>query len=378
MSSLFETYQAGGLNLRNRVVMAPMTRSRAPDDIPNEMGALYYRQRASAGLIISEGTPISREGQGYLFNPGIFGPEQIAGWAKATRAVHERGGTFFAQIWHVGRVSHTSIQIAGKAPVGPSEAPGGKAFGYDDNGRPNMLSASKPRALDTAEVKRIVADFRQGALNAAEAGFDGVEIHAANGYLFEQFLNPGVNDRTDQYGGSRENRCRLVMEVVDECVAALGAHRVGIRLSPHGTLFNMPEYEDNGETYLHLAREIEKRGLAYIHLHDQGGQGMPPLPMDYLRTFRQTYGGNLLLAGNLTQDSAEQMVAEGLIDLPVFGRVYTSNPDLVERMENGWPLADYDPSTFYGGDARGYVDFPTYPEEQARKAREAMIAENQS
>lgn len=378
MTSLFETYNAGGLQLRNRVVMAPMTRSRAPDDVPNEMGALYYRQRASAGLIISEGTPISREGQGYLFNPGIFGPAQIAGWAKATQAVHERGGTFFAQIWHVGRVSHTSIQIGGASPVGPSEAQGGKAFGYDDNGRPNMLAASKPRALATAEVQRVVNEFRQAAINARNAGFDGVEIHAANGYLFEQFLNPGINDRTDAYGGSRENRCRLVMEVVDACVAVLGAHRVGIRLSPYGTLFDMPEYEDNGDTYLYLAREIEKRGLAYIHLHDQGGQGMPPLPTDYLRTFRKRYNGNLLLAGNLEQDSAEKLIADGVIDLPVFGRMFTSNPDLVERMKNGWPLADYDPNTFYGGDARGYVDFPTYPEEKARQAREAMIAENQS
>ena len=378
MTSLFETYNAGGLQLRNRVVMAPMTRSRAPDDVPNEMGALYYRQRASAGLIISEGTPISREGQGYLFNPGIFGPAQIAGWAKATQAVHERGGTFFAQIWHVGRVSHTSIQIGGASPVGPSEAQGGKAFGYDDNGRPNMLAASKPRALATAEVQRVVNEFRQAAINARNAGFDGVEIHAANGYLFEQFLNPGINDRTDAYGGSRENRCRLVMEVVDACVAVLGAHRVGIRLSPYGTLFDMPEYEDNGDTYLYLAREIEKRGLAYSHLHDQGGQGMPPLPTDYLRTFRKRYNGNLLLAGNLEQDSAEKLIADGVIDLPVFGRMFTSNPDLVERMKNGWPLADYDPNTFYGGDARGYVDFPTYPEEKARQAREAMIAENQS
>ncbi len=375
MTSIFDRYDNGGLSLRNRIVMAPMTRSRASNDIPDEMGALYYRQRASAGLIISEGTPISREGQGYLYNPGIFGPDQVAGWKKATRAVHERGGTFFAQIWHVGRVSHTSVQIAGASPVGPSDSQGGMAFGYDDQGRPNMLPASKPRALQTEEVERVVRDFRQAAVNAREAGFDGVEIHAANGYLFEQFLNPGVNDRTDQYGGSRENRCRLVMEVVDECVAVLGAARVGIRLSPHGTLFDMPEYEDNAETYLHLGRELAKRKLAYVHLHDQGGQGMPPMPMEYLKKFRETYDGNLLLAGNLDQASAEQMVADGLIDLPVFGRLYTSNPDLVERMRNSWPLADYDPDTFYGGDARGYVDFPTYPEEQARKMREAMLAE---
>ncbi|WP_438765180.1 alkene reductase [Kushneria sp. TE3] len=375
MSSLFERFDLAGIQLDNRVVMAPMTRSRAPDDIPTEMGALYYRQRASAGLIISEGTPVSRQGTGYLYNPGIFGPDQIAGWQKATRAVHERGGVFFAQIWHVGRVSHTTVQLAGASPVGPSEQPGGMAFGYNEQGTPDMLNASTPRRLDTDEVRDIVRDFAQAAVNSREAGFDGVEIHGANGYLFEQFLNPGVNDRDDQYGGSRENRCRLLIEVVDEVSKLIGAHRVGVRLSPHGTLFDMPEYDDNGETYLHLAREFNKRGLSYVHLHDQGGQGMAPMPRDYLKRFREVYEGNLLLAGNLDQAEAEKLVNDGTIDLPVFGRLYTSNPDLVERMKNGWPLAEFDPSTFYGGDARGYVDFPTYPEERQRQARQQLIDE---
>ncbi|WP_457809011.1 alkene reductase [Kushneria sp. EE4] len=375
MSSLFERFDLAGIQLDNRVVMAPMTRSRAPDDIPTEMGALYYRQRASAGLIISEGTPVSRQGTGYLYNPGIFGPDQIAGWQKATRAVHERGGVFFAQIWHVGRVSHTTVQLAGASPVGPSEQPGGMAFGYNEQGTPDMLNASTPRRLDTDEVRDIVRDFARAAVNSREAGFDGVEIHGANGYLFEQFLNPGVNDRDDQYGGSRENRCRLLIEVVDEVSKLIGAHRVGVRLSPHGTLFDMPEYDDNGETYLHLAREFNKRGLSYVHLHDQGGQGMAPMPRDYLKRFREVYEGNLLLAGNLDQAEAEKLVNDGTIDLPVFGRLYTSNPDLVERMKNGWPLAEFDPSTFYGGDARGYVDFPTYPEERQRQARQQLIDE---
>ncbi|WP_110685593.1 alkene reductase [Salinicola aestuarinus] len=375
MASLFEPFDLNGTRLDNRIVMAPMTRSRAPDDIPTEMGALYYRQRASAGLIISEGTPISRQGQGYLYNPGIFGPDQIAGWAKAAKAVHERGGIFFAQIWHVGRVSHTSIQVAGDKPVGPSEQQGGMAFGYNEDGIADMLSASQPRRLETQEIREIVRDFGQAAVNSREAGFDGVEVHGANGYLFEQFLNPHVNDRNDAYGGSRENRCRLLLEAVDEASKLIGAHRVGVRLSPFGTLFDMPEYDDNGETYLYLAREFNKRGLAYVHLHDQGGQGMPPMPREYLRQFRDVYQGNLLLAGNLDQAEAQKLVDEGTIDLPVFGRLYTSNPDLVERMKNDWPLADFDPTTFYGGDARGYVDFPTYPEEQARIAREKAIAE---
>lgn len=375
MTSLFERYDLSGIQLDNRVVMAPMTRSRAPNDIPHELGALYYRQRASAGLIISEGTPVSRQGTGYLYNPGIFGPDQIAGWKKATHAVHERGGVFFAQLWHVGRVSHTSVQLAGQSPVGPSDRQGGMAFGYNQQGTPAMMSASTPRRLETHEIGDIVDDFIQAAVNAREAGFDGVEIHGANGYLFEQFLNPGVNDRDDAYGGSRENRCRLLMEVVDGVSAAIGSHRVGVRLSPFGTLFDMPEYEDNGETYLHLAREFDRRHLSYVHLHDQGGQGMTPMPRDYLRRFREAYQGTLMLAGNLDQAEAEKLVSEGTIDLPVFGRLYTSNPDLVERMKNGWPLEDYDPSTFYGGDARGYIDFPTYEEEQQRKARERLIAE---
>ncbi|MCM2972572.1 alkene reductase [Larsenimonas suaedae] len=373
MASLFDRFDLAGTQLDNRIVMAPMTRSRATGDVPDEMGALYYRQRAGAGLIISEGTPISRQGTGYLYNPGIFGPDQIAGWKKATQAVHERGGVFFAQIWHVGRVSHTSVQLAGQSPVGPSDKQGGMAFGYTEDGVPDMLDASTPRRLETWEVREIVRYFAQAAVNSREAGFDGVEIHGANGYLFEQFLNPHVNDRDDVYGGSRENRCRLLIEAVDEVSKLIGAHRVGVRLSPHGTLFDMPEYDDNGETYLHLAREFNKRGLAYVHLHDQGGQGMPPMPREYLRQFRDVYEGTLLLAGNLDQNEAERLVEDGTIDLPVFGRLFISNPDLVERMKHGLPLADYDTTTFYGGDARGYIDYPTYAEEQARKAREALI-----
>lgn len=373
MASLFESFDLNGTRLKNRIVMAPMTRSRAPLDIPNEMGALYYRQRASAGLIISEGTPISRQGQGYLYNPGIFGPDQIEGWAKATRAVHERDGVFFAQIWHVGRVSHTSIQIAGQSPVGPSNKQGGMAFGYNKKGQPDMLKASQPRRLETHEVRDIVRDFAQAAVNARTAGFDGVEVHGANGYLFEQFLNPGINDRNDEYGGSRENRCRLLLEAIDEVCRMIGSHRVGVRLSPFGTLFDMPEYEDNAGTYLYLAQEFNKRNLAYVHLHDQGGQGMPPMPYDFLKQFRSTYNGALLLAGNLDQAKAQSLIDESIIDLPVFGRYFTSNPDLVERMKNDWPLADFDKSTFYGGDARGYVDFPTYQEEQERIERQKML-----
>ncbi|MCM2129433.1 alkene reductase [Larsenimonas rhizosphaerae] len=376
MTSIFAPYDLQDIRLNNRVVMAPMTRSRASEhDVPNELGALYYRQRASAGLIISEGSPISREGQGYLFNPGIFSPDQIAGWKKATDAVHERGGKIFCQTWHVGRVSHTSIQQNGAAPISSTTTQGGMAFGYNEDGMPDMLAASKPRAATTEECGRLVRDFAQAAVNARQAGFDGVELHGANGYLLEQFINGALNDRDDAYGGSREKRCRLLLESIDASVALIGAHRVGVRLTPYATLFDMPLYDDIEGTYLYLAEELGKRGLAYVHLMDQGAQGQNPLPRDFLRRFREAYTGTLLFAGNLDREEAQRLVDEGTIDLPVFGRPFTSNPDLVERMENDWPLTPFDPDTFYGGDARGYVDFPTYQEEQTRKAREKMLAD---
>jgi len=368
-SVLFEPYDMAGHRLNNHIIMAPMTRARARGDVPDELGALYYRQRASAGLIISEGAPISREGQGYLFNPGIFGPDQIAGWQKATAAVHERGGLIFCQTWHVGRVSHTSIQMNGAAPVSASAKQGGMAFGWNEHGQPDMLAASKPRAATTEECHRLVAEFGQAAVNARQAGFDGVEVHGANGYLFEQFINAELNDRTDAYGGSRENRCRLLLEAIDASIKMIGAHRVGVRLTPYGTLFDMPRYDDTEATYLYLAAELSKRDLAYVHIMDQGAQGQDALPREFLKAFRQAYTGTLLFAGNLDEAEAQRLIEDEVIDLAVFGRPFTSNPDLVERFYNGWPLAEFDPDTFYGGDARGYVDWPTYPEEQERKAR---------
>ena len=270
MSTLFEEFRMGDITLKNRIVMAPLTRSRAPDDAADERVALYYAQRATAGLIVSEGTPISREGQGYLFNPGIFTPEQIAGWRLTTHSVHSVGGKMFAQIWHVGRVSHPSIQEGGKLPVSATskQAVGATAFGYDADGKPALVEPPAPRQLTTAEVSRIVGEFAQAAENAIEAGFDGVEIHGANGYLFEQFMNPLVNDRTDQYAADQlENRLRFTLEVIDAVVARIGAGRVGIRISPYGQLFDMPLYEQIDETYTALATEIGARQLAYVHDH---------------------------------------------------------------------------------------------------------------
>lgn len=373
MNKLFQNFDLAGRQLRNRVVMAPLTRSRAPEDVADERVALYYTQRASAGLIVSEGTPISREGQGYLFNPGIFTAEQIAGWRLTTDSVHAVGGRMFAQIWHVGRVSHTSIQEDGKAPVSASSkrAIGATAFGYDEKGEPNLVEVSLPRQLDTEEVPRIVMDFAQAAENAVAAGFDGVEIHGANGYLLEQFINPLVNDRNDRYAArTMADRLRFALEVVDAVVARIGADRVGIRISPYGQLFDMPLYPEIDQTYTTLAAELGSRGIAYVHVMDQSGFAVGDKTVDggsesgfgaLLRAMKaQLPDTALILAGGMTRARAEGMISAGAIDLAAFGTSFISNPDLVARLQNDWPLTSPDRTTFYGGTAKGYIDYPPY------------------
>jgi 2,4-dienoyl-CoA reductase-like NADH-dependent reductase (Old Yellow Enzyme family) len=371
MSKLFEEFSMGDTTLKNRIVMAPLTRSRAPDDVADERVALYYAQRATAGLIVSEGTPISREGQGYLFNPGIFTTEQIAGWRLTTHSVHAVGGKMFAQIWHVGRVSHPSIQEGGKLPVSATskQAVGATAFGYDADGKPALVAPPAPRQLTTAEVSRIVGEFAQAAENAIEAGFDGVEIHGANGYLFEQFMNPLVNDRTDQYSADQlENRLRFTLQVIDAVVARIGADRVGIRISPYGQLFDMPLYEQIDETYTALATEIGARQLAYVHVMDQSGFPAPGTVgsgggpkatfINLLSTMKSRLPDTaLILAGGMSRQRAQDLINDGIIDLAAFGTAYISNPDLVARLQNNWPLTDAKRETFYGGGAEGYVDY---------------------
>jgi len=384
MPDIFQPYDLNGITLRNRIVMAPMTRSRAPEDNADALTALYYAQRASAGLIVSEGTPISREGQGYLFNPGIHTEAQVAGWRLSTDSVHALGGRIFAQLWHVGRVSHTSIQPDGQAPVGAStkRAEGAVAFGFDDAGQPGFVPASTPRALATDEVRRIVADFATAAENAVRAGFDGVEIHAANGYLFEQFLNPLVNDRGDAYSNSLENRIRFAVEVVDAIVDRIGAGRVGIRISPYGQLFDMPPYPGTLETYQALCAELGKRRIAYVHVMDQsnyemassaaadGAQQGEPLDAgartnELLRTIKAEIGDTaLILAGGMTLARARELLDAGLIDLAAFGQPFIANPDLVRRLEQGLPLAAPVRETYYGGGIEGYVDYPPYQDKQ--------------
>ena len=362
MNTLFDRHDLAGLALRNRIVMAPMTRSRAVTTVPDALTATYYAQRAGAGLIVSEGTQVSEQGRGYLFTPGLHSKAQVAGWKDVTAAVHAEGGAIFAQIWHVGRLSHTSLQPGERAPVGPvaRAAAGVHAFAFREDGTPGQMPVSVPRALAAAELPGITADFVEAARNAIEAGFDGVEIHGANGYLFEQFVNGGLNTRDDAYGGAEiANRLRFVLETVDAVAAAIGSARVGIRLSPFNRIFDMPAFEGEAGTWLALAQALSTRGLAYVHISNRGAI-VDTVGEDFLRAFRNAYGGTLVLAGNYTRDSAEADLEAGLADLVAFGRPFIANPDLVERLRNDWPLAEGDSATFYGGGAAGYVDYPAY------------------
>ncbi len=361
---VFEPVQIGSLQLKNRISMAPMTRARNIDGIPNENNALYYAQRASAGLIITEGTAISDTAKGVLYIPGLYTPEQVEGWKKVTNAVHEKGSTIFTQLWHVGRVSHISNQPNGIAPVGPSDiqAKNTFAWGYDENGIEGFVPVSKPKALLDIEVKQIVNDFVKAAQNAIEAGFDGIEIHGANGYLIEQFLNPFVNNRTDEYGGSIENRSRFLLEIVDATIDAIGKHKVGVRLTPYGGLGDLPHYEEIEATYQCLASELAKREVVYIHLMDQQSKGSHALPEGFLERFRSWYKGTIILAGSMTREKSEQLINAGTIDIAGFGELFISNPDLVERLQNNWSLTPPNRDLYYGLGTHGYTDWETYQE----------------
>lgn len=363
MSNLFQPYNLAGTTLANRVVMAPMTRARALHDIPDEHTVLYYAQRASAGLIVSEGAPISREGCGYLFNPGLYNDAQVQGWRRVTEAVHAKGGKMFAQLWHVGRVSHVSIQPDGGAPVSSVAVTAARsnAYAWVAEDQPGPVQASLPRALETDEVRRVTADFVSAARRAMDAGFDGVELHGANGYLFEQFHNGALNTRTDEYGGSIANRQRFLLETLDALAAEIGSAQVGVRLSPFGRLFDMHPYAQEAEAWLSLAEALNTRSLAYVHLSDQLTIGAEAIPAGFSTQWRQAYQGTLIAAGGFTRALAEAVLAKGDLDLVAFGRPFIANPDLVERMQHDWPLAEGDRATFYGIDGnptRGYTDYP--------------------
>jgi len=364
MEKLFTPFQAGDTDLVNRVVMAPMTRSRAMSgDTADELTAKYYQQRASAGLIITEGSQISLQGQGYLFTPGIYSDAQVQGWEKVTKAVHDVGGKIYIQLWHVGRISHTSLQANGQAPVSSVavKANNSTCYARDENGKPGPVPVSEPRALSVPEIKAVVQDYVRAAKNAIRAGFDGVEIHAANGYLLEQFINGGLNTRQDAYGGAdTENRLRFVLEVTDAIAAAIGAGKTGIRLAPFGRLFDMHAFDGEEETWLMLADKLSARSLSYVHLSDQQTLGEQAIPAGFIEKFRAAYSGPLIIAGGFDKQRAETYLQEGKADLIGFGRPYIANPDLVERMVNDWPLNDVNKATMYGGDEKGYTDYPCW------------------
>ena len=364
MTSLFEPTHAGDITLANRIAMAPLTRNRAPDAIPTELTATYYAQRATAGLIISEATAISPEGQGYADVPGLYGTEQLDGWKKVTSAVHEAGGKIVVQLWHVGRISHTSLQPGHAKPVAPSAIRAHAKTVLLKDGVPTFTDTSEPRALDAEELPRIVQDYRHAARNAIAAGFDGVEIHAANGYLIDQFLKTGANQRTDDYGGSIKNRARLLLEVTRAIVDEIGGGRTGIRLSPVTPANDIVD-ENPQPLFDYVVRELGKLGLAYVHVIEGatgGPRELPDRPFDYaeLRNAYRAAGGKGAWMVNNAYDRAlaEAALANGA-DIVAFGRPFISNPDLVERLKQNAPLNELNRDTLYGGGAKGYTDYPT-------------------
>jgi N-ethylmaleimide reductase len=363
MSKLFSPVNIGPYQLSHRVVMAPLTRMRSdPGDIPSDLMVEYYSQRTSkGGLIISEATPVSIRGYGYAGAPGIYSDRQIAGWRRVTDAVHAKGGRMFLQLWHVGRQSHTDLQPGGDPPVAPS-AIAAEGYAYAKQGE---VPFSMPRALALEEIPGIIEEFRAGAERALRAGFDGVEIHGANGYLPDQFLQDGTNKRTDEYGGPIENRARFLLEITRVVISVWGADRVGVRLSPSSTYGSMSD-SDPVATFGYLAGQLDRLGVAYIHVIEPRikgiedvAKGQAPVAAQQLR---QKFSRTLIAAGGFTGESAAAIVAAGDADLVAFGRHFIANPDLPERLRRKLPLNRYDRSTFYGGDGRGYVDYPTHAE----------------
>lgn len=355
---LFSPIQLGTYTLPNRIVMAPLTRNRAgAGNVPGPLNATYYAQRASAGLIIAEATQVSPQGVGYPGTPGIHSSEQVAGWRLVTDAVHEHGGRIFLQLWHVGRMSHPSLLPGGELPVAPSAiAPEGQVQTYE-----GFAPAVTPRALEIHEIPGIIEQFRKGAENALAAGFDGVEIHGANGYLLDQFLRDGTNQRTDEYGGSIENRARFHLEVTEAVVGVWGADRVGMRLSPSGTYNSMSDSNPKA-TFGYLIQELNRFGLAYLHLVEPTEadirHGGIAVPTSY---FRPLFKGNLMVNAGYDRDKANAAITSGNADLVSFGTLFLANPDLPERFRLSAPLNRPDPATFYGGGEKGYIDYPALP-----------------
>jgi N-ethylmaleimide reductase len=359
-AALLSTYRIGALELRNRVIMAPMTRNRAgAGNQATPMMATYYAQRAGAGLIVTEASQISAQAVGYPKTPGIHDDAQVEAWSQVTDAVHAVGGRIFLQLWHAGRASHPSLLPDGQPPVAPSAiAAGGKAFTLH-----GLLPFPEPRALDLAEIAPIVAQFGQASARARAAGFDGVEIHAGNVYLIDQFLRDGANQRTDRYGGSVVNRARFLLEITEAVTAAWEANRVGVRISPLQT-FNDMRDSDPARTFRHVAEELGRLDLAYLHVTEAVDPVAPNLGLRVSTLIRDVFDGPPMLNGGYTRDLADRVVADGLADLVSFGSAYIANPDLPERFRHRHPLNTPDKSKFYGGTAEGYIDYPTIADER--------------
>lgn len=373
--ALFTPFKVGALTLPNRFVMAPMTRSRANNagNVPDDSTVKYYVQRASAGLIITEGSQISPQGAGYVYTPGIYSPAQVAGWKKVTDAVHAAGGRIFMQLWHVGAISHPFFHN-GELPVAPSAIQPRDVKAFTGQG---MEEIPTPRALATSEVKAVVADFRQAAENAKQAGFDGVEIHGANGYLVDQFIQDGTNQRTDKYGGSVANRARFALEVVQAAVDVLGADRVGIRLSPTGTVGRIHD-TDRQATFSYVTEQLNQFGLAYLHVIEAlPGHSMAAKPGQEPvgPALRKIFTGPFILNGGYTQETAEHALDNHEADLIAFGVPYLANPDLVARYEQGTALNMPDQTTFYGGDDHGYIDYPSLTDARSEAELQQDIIE---
>jgi len=359
---LFDAYSNSALTLASRIAMAPMTRCRADhrDAVPNDLIVEYYRQRAGAGLIISEGVPVSDRARGYLNTPALWNEAQAAGWKTVTDVVHATGGRMFAQLWHCGRVAHAALHADGSAPAGPSIKPAAtQTLIPGPDGKPVSVASGQPEALSIQEIRGVIAEFGHAAKLAMQAGFDGVEIHGANGYLLDQFRCPAVNDRNDAYGGSLANRYRLLLEVVDAVAGEVAPERIAVRQSPYGLANGMIADPDPLKTYPWLARELNRRGIGFLHINCQTADWIHDATHSMMPALRDAFHGALIACGGFkTADACEAILARGHADLIAIGKPFISNPDLVERLRRDAPLGKWDSATFYGGGERGYTDYP--------------------
>ncbi len=357
---LLDPYKLGNIDLRNRIVMSPMTRSRAIGNVPNQLMAEYYGQRAAAGLIITEGTSPSPNGLGYSRIPGIYSEAQVEGWKGITDAVHSKDGKIFVQLMHTGRISHRANMQEDVVIVAPSAVRAAGQMWTDTLG---LQDYPVPTAMAIEEVEHTKQEYVNAVINAMKANFDGVELHGANGYLLEQFLSPASNRRNDNYGGSIENRCRFLLEVLGGAVEAIGKEKIGIRLSPYGVASDMPHYPEIDDTYKYLSEQLNRMEILYVHIVDHSSMGAPKVPTEIKKAIRERFHGAIILSGGYTRELAEKELQGGLADLIAFGRPFINNPDLVERLTNGWPLSqELDAASFYSPGDEGYTDYPVHAE----------------